>query len=191
MKCLLCGCTGDSPRAGTSLACCSWCTEEAASLQPEEVAALVELERIEPAFQIWSRGCREESGSGCFSKVVAPIAQPALTHPGLPLYIGDMDDAMEIRNLQDLGIGRAVNLGADRLGAEPGYGDLPGNLGRAGMHWHIFATCDSHSFDIIHVAELARGARSAAVRRLKIINRLLGGTVRVVSLRVHGSVFGV
>ena len=163
MKCLLCGYTGDSPRAGTSLACCSWCTEEAASLQPEEAAALVELERIEPAFQIWSRGRREESGSGCFSKAGAPIVQPALIYPGLPLYIGDMDDAMDIQNLQVLGIGCVVNLCADMLGAEPGYRDLPGDLGRAGIHQHIFAARDSRSFDIIHVAELARGAMSAAL----------------------------
>ena len=116
MKCLLCGYTGDSPRAGTSLACCSWCTEEAASLHPDEEAALVELECIAPAFQIWKRGCREESGSGCFSKVRAPIPQPALIYPGLPLYIGDMDDAMDIHNLQVLGIGCVVNLCADMLG---------------------------------------------------------------------------
>ena len=164
---LLCPTIDHAPAAPEEVAASSWCTEEAASQQPEEVAALVELERIEPAFQIWSRGCREESGSGRFSKVVGPIAQPALIHPGPPLYIGDMDDAMEIRNLQDLGMGCAVNLCADRLGAEPGYGDLPGNLGRAGMHQHIFAACDSHNFDIMHVAELARGAMSAAMRRLK------------------------
>ena len=74
-----------------------------------------------------------------------------------------MDDAMDVRNLQGKEIRCVVNLCTDMLGAQDGYRDLPGELGRAGIQQHIFAARDSHSFDIIHVAELARGAMSAAL----------------------------
>ena len=167
MKCLLCGFQGDSALATATLPCCSWCVEEADALHPDEVSALHMLDTIQPAFQIWSRGRREDSETspaGKRGKVVpATVPQPALIFPGMPLYVGDMDDAANLERLQALGIGCVINLCADRIGPKSCYGNVPGELASAGIHQHILVADDVPGFDIMAVAEHAMGAMKAAL----------------------------
>ena len=165
MKCLLCGFDGKCVRATATLHCCSWCVEEAATLHPDEVSALRSLDTIQPAFRIWGRGRREDSEdspNGKRGKVMsAPVPQPALIFPGVPLYIGDMDDAANLERLQELGIECVINLCADRIGPKSGYGHVPGELARAGIHQHILVADDVRGFDIMAVAEHAMWAMKA------------------------------
>ena len=126
MQCVLCGYPGEEASASSSITSCLWCREEAGTLHIKEAAALRRLADIRPAFAVWRAGRREDSveGRAKRSEHNMPVPQPALIFPGLPLYIGDMDDAADIGRLQDLEIGCVVNLCADRL-AMSEYADQP------------------------------------------------------------------
>ena len=164
MQCLLCGYPGEEASASSSIPSCSWCREEAGTLHIKEVAALRRLADIRPAFAVWRAGRREDSveGRAKRSEHNMPVPQPALIFPGLPLYIGDMDDAADIGRLQDLEIGCVVNLCADRL-AMSEYADLPSKLGNMGIHQQILVADDRHGFDIVSVAQIAAGCIRAAL----------------------------
>ena len=163
LKCLLCGHTG-AVHLGSScetLPCCSWCLEEARELHPREVSALIKLDQIKPVFSIWSAGRREDS-----LEVIAnhnagtlPVPQPARAFPGIPLYIGDMDDASDLQRLKELHVGSVVNLCAERIAY--GYEHVPAQLALAGINHHILIADDDRDFDIMQVADHAFGAIQA------------------------------
>ena len=145
--CLLCGYTGEEASSSDVLACCSWCSTEAASLHPSEVSALRKIEQIKPYFRVWDKGRREDSSGRC-SDDIPP--QPARVFRDLPLYIGDMDDAADVIRLQELEIGCVVNLCAQQMSGS--YQQLPLQLAQAGIHQHILVADDSRNFDILDIA---------------------------------------
>ena len=164
MKCLLCGHIGEEASSHRDLPCCSWRPTDAQELHPEEVSALVALEQIAPRFQIWSGGRREVSPeetakneAGCL-----PEPQPARIFPGLPLYIGDMDDAADVQHLKELRIGCVVNLCADKI-ATSAYEKVPWQLAQAGIDQHLLHARDQRNFDIIETAGHAFGAIEATL----------------------------
>ena len=162
-NCLLCGYFGEEESASANLPCCSWCHQEALELRPEEVSAILKLDTIQPRFKIWSQGRREASPEEIAGKAsdACPEPQPAKIFPGLPLYIGDMDDAADVKQLKLLRIGCVVNLCANKI--RSGYQYVPMDLAEAGIHQHILVADDSRHCDIIQVAEHAIGAVNATL----------------------------
>ena len=70
-----------------------------------QVTALQKLNQIKPAFEVWDYGRREDSEArGVVTKNKTPVLQPAQIFPGLPLYLGDLDDAANVQNLMQLGL---------------------------------------------------------------------------------------
>ena len=94
MRCLLCGYSCEHECARASVQFCAWCRGDASTMHAEEMEALHRLANISPAFSVWSAGRRQD----------VPVSQPAKIFPGLPLYVGDMDDAANIPHLLTLGI---------------------------------------------------------------------------------------
>ena len=119
MPCLLCGSTKDNETYTVLLPSCWWCWAEAVTLQSEEIAALHTLDALRPAFRIWDRPRREDCEDPPKDKrgktLSPPVPQPALIFPGVPLYIGDMDDAANLQRLQELRICCVINLCAERF----------------------------------------------------------------------------
>ncbi len=139
---------------------------DACAMQAEEIEALQRLADIKPAFSVWSAGRREESeGRPRQRSRAEPVPQPALIYPGLPLYVGDADDAANIAHLTTLGIGCVVNLCASEL-TRSGYAHLPAELARAGIHQQILVADDACGFDIISVSRLAVGCIRATLGAL-------------------------
>ena len=146
MRCLLCGYSCEHECARASVQFCAWCRDDASTMHAEEMEALHRLANISPAFSVWSAGRRQD----------VPVSQPAKIFPGLPLYVGDMDDAANIPHLLTLGIGCVVNLCAGEL-TRAEYANLPAELATAGIHQQILVADDARGFDIISVARLAVG----------------------------------
>ena len=133
-------------------------------MHAEEIEALHGLANISPAFSVWSAGRRESSAEGDSQqgRRVTPVPQPAWIFPGLPLYVGDMDDAANVPHLLKLGIGCVVNLCAGEL-TRSEYANLPAELANAGIHQQILVADDASGFDIISVARLAVGCIKATL----------------------------
>ena len=157
-KCLLCGYAGQAYSSCDTLPCCSWCVDEADELHPKEVSALLKIDRIIPVFCIWKAGRREDSNEShaCRTCRSLPVRQPARAFPGIPLYIGDMDDACDLKRLAELQIGCIVNLCPERIAY--GYEHAPAQLAQAGIDQHILFAEDSKDFDIMRIADNAFGA---------------------------------
>lgn len=69
--------------------------------QALQVDALLKLDTIKPAFEVWKYGRREDSEArGEQLRNETPIEQPARIFPGLRVYIGDLDDAANVKNLK-------------------------------------------------------------------------------------------
>jgi len=155
MRCLLCGFADDKVNLVGNLPACSHCEREAKSLCTEEVDALLKLDTIKPAFEVWKYGRREDSEArGEQLRNETPIEQPARIFPGLRVYIGDLDDAANVKNLKRLGIGCVINLCAEKVGSWR-YVDVPKNLARAKIDHHILVADDARHFKIMEVAEVA------------------------------------
>eukprot|EP00434_Breviolum_minutum_P034632 symbB.v1.2.030661.t1/scaffold3479.1/size55865/7 len=153
--CLLCGFADDKVNLVGNLPACSHCEREAKSLCTEEVDALLKLDTIKPAFEVWKYGRREDSEArGEPLRNETPIKQPARIFPGLRVYIGDLDDAANVKNLKRLGIGCVINLCAEKVGSWR-YVDVPKNLARAKIDHHILVADDARHFKIMEVAEVA------------------------------------
>ncbi len=144
MTCLLCGYSCGYEWTSASIQFCSWCRDEAGTMHAKEIEALHRLANISPAFSVWSAGRRESSAEGDSQqgRRVTPVPQPALIFPGLPLYVGDMDDAANIAHLLTLGIGCVVNLCAGEL-TRAEYANLPAELATAGIHQQILVADDA------------------------------------------------
>lgn len=161
-RCLLCGHSLDAEQNG--LARCTWCEREATTLSQEEVAALQKLDQIEPAFEVWCYGRREDAEArGVVTKNRTPVPQPARLLPGLPLYLGDLDDAKDVDNLKKLGIGCVINLCADKVASSRQYRDVPGRLAEAKIHHHILVAEDARHFKILPVVQMAFGIINATL----------------------------
>ena len=69
--------------------------------KPCQVDALLKLDTIKPAFDVWKYGRREDSEArGECLRNDTPVEQPARIFPGLRVYIGDLDDAANVKNLK-------------------------------------------------------------------------------------------
>ena len=148
-KCLLCGYWEEQTCQSSLLHTCHWCVNEVAILRPPELDALVQIDGIEMKFVIWRGGEREIP-----SKV--PVSQPVLISPSIRLYIGDIDDAMELQSLRSLGVKAVVNLATEQV-SKPWYSSLAGNLASVNIDLLELCAQDNATFDIISVAERALG----------------------------------
>jgi hypothetical protein len=90
-----------------------WCQQQAEQCPPEEWAVLVSLKSHRPTFRLWRDGARAETGeedtpmAACqdHSLPDQPAEIGRRTHPNVRgLYVGDLDDAMNISQLTVLGI---------------------------------------------------------------------------------------
>ncbi len=149
IKCLLCGYCEEPTGQSSLLHKCSWCVHKVDMLQPSQLDALVQIDRIEMKFVVWRDGEREIP-----SKVL--VSQPALISPSIRLYIGDIDDAMELGSSNSLGVKAVVNLATEQL-LRPWYSSLAGNLASANIDLLELCAQDNHTFDIISVAQRALG----------------------------------
>ena len=114
-KCLLCGFFSEENSSCAALPCCSWCAKEAETLHPDEAYALLALEQIRPHFTVWKHGRRQDSPNTSQSDNELFELQPARIFYGLPLYIGDIDNAADVSHLKELKI-RCVVI--ERSGCE-------------------------------------------------------------------------
>ncbi|CAE8601305.1 unnamed protein product [Polarella glacialis] len=146
--CLLCGADSLLALAQGELRCCSACEPRARALPAEAVGALVELDSIKPAFSIWGRGRREDSGEAARKAVCVP-QQPAEIAPcAAPgLFVGDLDDVQNVARLRELNIGFVLNLCPDNLTGH--YADLPSRLAKEGIKQLTWPAQDYWNFDII------------------------------------------
>ena len=131
------------------ISCCSWCEPSARNLTQEACQMLSELEKIPPAFSVWSEGRREESGEAPQQNANMPVPQPAEISPLLApgLFLGDLDDVYNVMRLRELGIGFVLNLCPERL--EGYYADLPARLVQEGIKHLAWPAKDSSTFNII------------------------------------------
>ena len=129
--------------------CCSWCEDKVAELTPDAARALVELDKIRPAFKVWRGGRREDSGEAAGKSLALPVPQPAqiapFAEPGL--FVGDLDDVKNVPLLRELGIGFILNLCPEHLNGE--YADLPAQLAQDGIKQLTWPAEDSWNFDIV------------------------------------------
>ena len=59
IKCLLCGYCEEPTGQSSLLHKCSWCVDKVDMLQPPQIDALVQIDRIEMKFVVWRGGERE------------------------------------------------------------------------------------------------------------------------------------
>ena len=136
LPCLLCGSDDGEKRKGLEIQCCIDCDSYARNLQPEAISALMKLEDIKPAFDVWWQGQRDTS---------LPVEQPAEVVPGL--FIGDLDDASNVNKIWYNGIRTVLNLCPENLiGA---YADLPSRLTDAGIWMLATPAEDQWDYDIV------------------------------------------
>ena len=65
-------------------------------LSPEEAEAMEAIDKIPMGFKIRSNGRREDSDG----TETLPVEQPAQILPDVRLYIGDIDDAADIEEVE-------------------------------------------------------------------------------------------
>ena len=115
-----------------------------------ETVALDNINDIPMSFIIWSNGRREDSDG---TKTL-PVEQPAKILTNTNLFIGDIDDALDVENLKRLNIGAVVTVCSEQISTKY-YWSLPSLLAEAGIDQLVLRADDSWYFDIIPVAERA------------------------------------
>ena len=153
-KCLLCG-----DNELWQWPYCYWCAYEVEDLNETEKKALSELDNIEPPFTVWE----ENNDGSCTKNPVLLEPQPAKVLLHEPLYIGDIDDAANVKKLKSLEIGCVVSVCADKMKGE--YEQLPIQLADAGIQQHIVWAWDREYFPIINVAEHVADAIDASLSK--------------------------
>jgi hypothetical protein len=129
-------------------------------LDQQEMAAVEKIKEIPMGFKIWSQGRREDSDG---TKTL-PVEQPARILENVSLFIGDIDDALDVEKLKKLNIKAVVNLCSERI-SRKSYWSLPGNLAEAQIDQLVLCADDSWDFDIIPVAERAYGFISSVLKQ--------------------------
>ena len=120
-------------------------TEHVRELTKE--AVLVEsITNIPMQFKIWNNMRREK---------FIPVDQPARILPNMNLFIGDIDDAADVKNLQRLNIKAVVNLCNEEVVYDKSYYWLPWSLAKAKINQLLLIAKDEHDFNIIPVAQKA------------------------------------
>ena len=146
-KCLLCGYWWEETGySSVNFACC-WCQAVAETLHPGEVEALRRIDKIQMEFVVWHSNGREDPRN-------LPVEQPAQIMPDIPLFIGDIDDAMDVGNLERLGVKAVVNLATEQM-SNTYYGSLAGILADADIDLLGLSAQDDGVFDIVSVVEKA------------------------------------
>ena len=153
-KCLLCG-----DNELWQWPYCYWCAYEVEDLNETEKKALSELDNIKPPFTVWE----ENNDGSCTKNPVLLEPQPAKVLPHEPLYIGDIDDAANVKKLKSLEIGCVVSVCADKMKGK--YEQLPIQLADAGIQQHILWAWDREYFPIINVAEHVADAIDASLSK--------------------------
>lgn len=169
-SCLLCGYYDAWPIDNTDVFSCRWCASKARELGSVGLNILQEIDRIPPAFALWSGGRREDSGANAQKRTKIPVTQPAQIVPSSApgLFVGDLDDVKNVTRLCELGIGFVLNLCPERLVGH--YADVSIQLAEAGIIQLTWPAEDTTEFDIVsHVAKrgacdfIEVGLRSAGV----------------------------
>ena len=111
----------------------------AGELTVDAKKVIIAMERVPATFRIWQKGKRTED----------IVEQPARLSNASPhsVYVGDLDDVVNIGRLQDLRIGMVVNLCPDQLAGW--YAHLPKALAEAGIVHIAWPADDNPAFDII------------------------------------------
>lgn len=189
--CLVCGYTADDQLPlHLGVPFCSWCEEKVKQLTEQGAQALLELDRIPPAFSIWDKGRREDSGEAA-QKKATKAPQPAHVSEGL--FLGDLDDTNDVTLLVELNVGFVLNLCPEKLTNESIYADLSARLANENIKQLTWPAYDNARFAIIdevakqgamdYIAAGLRTGRNVMINCWAGVNRSTAVLVAFLALR--------